>query len=158
MARLAAGTVESQLLLTPLVFTPAPAVRTVLESSLADLAALGYEVEAFGGGAVRVRAVPALLPAADPARTLEAVLRDVLEREGTEWVVAGLRERLAATLACHSAVRAGQPLSGDVMTAIVRDLARAAHPALCPHGRPTLVRIPRAEMTRWFGRGGWRRQ
>jgi len=158
MAQLAAGGVESQLLLAPLVFTPAPALRSVLESSAAELAALGYEVEAFGGGAVRVRAVPAVLPAADPARTLEALLRDLHEREGSEWLVAGLRERAAATLACHSAVRAGQPLSAEAMTAIVRDLTRAAHPTLCPHGRPTLVRIPRGEVTRWFGRGGWRRQ
>lgn len=158
MGQLAAGAVESQLLLTPLVFTPSPSVRSVLEAGAGDLEALGYEVEAFGGGAVRVRAVPAVLPAADPARTLEGVLRDVLEREGAEWVVAGLRERLAATLACHSAVRAGQPLSAEAMTAIVRDLSRTAHPTLCPHGRPTLVRIPRGEVTRWFGRGGWRRQ
>jgi DNA mismatch repair protein MutL len=140
------------------VFTPAPAVRAVLESSGRELAAVGYDVEPFGGDAVRVRAVPALLPAADPGRALEALLRDLLQREGSEWLVAGLRERVAATLACHSAVRAGQPLSPEAMTAIVRDLGRAAHPTLCPHGRPTVVRIPRGEVTRWFGRGGWRRQ
>lgn len=158
LSQLERGAVESQLLLAPLVFTPAPAVRAVLESSASELASVGYEVEAFGGGAVRVRAVPAMLPAADPARALEALLRDLLEREGSEWLVAGPRERLAATLACHSAVRAGQPLSPETMTAIVRDLARAEHPTLCPHGRPTIVRIPRPEVTRWFGRGGWRRQ
>ena len=158
MAQLETGAVESQLLLAPLVFTPAPAVRAVLESSGRELAAVGYDVEPFGGDAVRVRAVPALLPAADPGRALEALLRDLLEREGSEWLVAGLRERVAATLACHSAVRAGQPLSLEAMTAIVRDLGRAAHPTLCPHGRPTVVRIPRGEVTRWFGRGGWRRQ
>jgi DNA mismatch repair ATPase MutL len=44
------------------------------------------------------------------------------------------------------------------MAAIVRDLAGTSHPTLCPHGRPTIVRIPRAELTRWFGRGGWSRQ
>jgi DNA mismatch repair protein MutL len=158
MTQLAGGSAESQLLITPLVFTPAPAVRTVLESSGDELAALGFEVEAFGGGAVRVRAVPAVLPATDPAQALDALLRDLVEREGSEWLVAGLRERMAATLACHSAVRAGQRLSLDAMSAIVRDLARTDHPSLCPHGRPTLVRIPRADVTRWFGRGGWRRQ
>ncbi|HVR72489.1 MAG TPA: DNA mismatch repair protein MutL, partial [Vicinamibacteria bacterium] len=158
MAQLEAGGVESQLLLAPLVFTPAPALRPVLEASEGDLAALGYEVEPFGGASVRVRAVPAVLPAVDQGRTLEALLRDLLEREGAEWLVGSPRERVAATLACHSSVRAGQPLRVETMTAIVRDLARAAHPALCPHGRPTVVRVPRAEVTRWFGRGGWRRQ
>ena len=157
-AQLQQGAAESQLLLVPLVFTPSPAVRPLLEANAADLAAVGYEVEPFGGGAVRVSAVPAVLPGADPAQALEALLRDLLEREGSQWLVSGLRERLAATLACHSAVRAGQPLSPEAMSAIVRDLSLAAHPTLCPHGRPTIVRIPRAEVTRWFGRGGWGRQ
>jgi DNA mismatch repair protein MutL len=158
LGQLETGAVESQLLLAPFVFTPAPGVRAVLESSARELAAVGYDVEPFGGDAVRVRAVPALLPAGDPGRALEALLRDLLEREGSEWLVAGLRDRVAATLACHSAVRAGQPLSRDAMSAIVRDLGRAHHPTLCPHGRPTVVHIPRGEVTRWFGRGGWRRQ
>jgi DNA mismatch repair protein MutL len=158
MRQLEAGGAESQLLLAPLVFTPAPALRPVLESGRRELAALGYDVEPFGGDAVRVRAVPAVLPAGDPGRALEALLRDLLEREGSEWLVTGWREKVAATLACHSAVRAGQPLVPEVLSAIVRDLARTAHPTLCPHGRPTVVRVPRGEVTRWFGRGGWRRQ
>lgn len=72
--------------------------------------------------------------------------------------MAGARDRLAATLACHSAVRAGQTLSPESMTAIVRELGRTRHPTLCPHGRPTIVRIPREDVSRWFGRGGWRRR
>jgi DNA mismatch repair ATPase MutL len=44
------------------------------------------------------------------------------------------------------------------MAAIVRDLGATAHPTLCPHGRPTSVRIPREDVSRWFGRTGWRRQ
>jgi DNA mismatch repair protein MutL len=55
-------------------------------------------------------------------------------------------------------VRAGQALGLESMAAIVRDLFRTAHPTLCPHGRPTLVRLPREEVSRWFGRTGWRRQ
>jgi DNA mismatch repair protein MutL len=157
-AQLARGAAESQLLLVPAVFNPSPAVRPILEANAGDLAAIGYEVEAFGGGAVRIRAVPAALPGRDPGQALEALLRDLLEREGGEWRVGSLRERLAATLACHSAVRAGQPLAPEAMAAIVRDLAATAHPSLCPHGRPTIVRIPRGELTRWFGRSGWGRQ
>jgi DNA mismatch repair ATPase MutL len=44
------------------------------------------------------------------------------------------------------------------MAAIVRDLGATAHPTLCPHGRPTSVRIPREDVSRWFGRTGWKRQ
>jgi DNA mismatch repair ATPase MutL len=44
------------------------------------------------------------------------------------------------------------------MAAIVNDLGRTREPLLCPHGRPTIVRIPREEVSRWFGRSGWKRQ
>jgi DNA mismatch repair protein MutL len=105
-----------------------------------------------------VRAVPALLGTRDPGATLEATFRDLLEREASEWIVTGARERLAASLACHSAVRAGQPLSRESMTAIVQDLGRTTHPNRCPHGRATTVRIPRDDVSRWFGRTGWKRR
>ena len=149
---------ESQMLLAPLVLTLPPPLRASMEESLEPLAALGYDLEPFGGDAVRIRAVPALLRAGDPAAELKAVLEQVAEREGTDWAVAGVRDRLAATLACHSAVRAGQALNLEAMSAIVRELALTAHPTLCPHGRPTLVRLPREDVSRWFGRAGWRRQ
>jgi DNA mismatch repair protein MutL len=148
----------SQRLLAPVVCSPAPALRALLEESLPELARLGYELEPFGGGAVSVHAVPAEMPAGDACRLLTDLLRDLFEREAAQWVVAGRREKLAATLACHSAVRAGEPLALPAMQAIVRELARTTHPTLCPHGRPTVMRVPRAEMAGWFGRGGWRRQ
>jgi DNA mismatch repair protein MutL len=129
----------------------------VLEAEAEPLAALGYDVEAFGGGSLRLRAVPALLGTREAGPALERLLRDLLEREGTEWAVASSRDRLAATLACHSAVRAGQELTLESMSAILRDLGRTRHPTLCPHGRPTIVRIPREDLSRWFGRTGWRR-
>jgi DNA mismatch repair protein MutL len=158
IARLERRTPESQLLLAPLVLTLPPELRPALGQYEEHLLAVGFDVEAFGGDAVRVRAVPALLGGRDPGRVLEAILRDLLERGDAEWAVAGPRDRLAATLACHSAVRAGQPLGAETMAAIARDLRVTAHPTLCPHGRPTMVRVPREEMTRWFGRTGWRRQ
>jgi DNA mismatch repair protein MutL len=150
--------VESQGLLEPLVLDVPPELRPVLDACREPLGELGYDVEPFGGGAVRLRAVPAVLGARDPGPALERLLRDLRERETSQWAVSTSRDRLAATIACHSAVRAGQPLHADAMTAIVRDLAGTAHPTLCPHGRPTVVRVPRDELSRWFGRTGWRRQ
>jgi len=149
---------ESQLLLTPAVWPLAPELLPLIEEHEDALASLGYDVEAFGGGSVRVRAVPALLGPREPGPALERVLRDVRDREGTEWAVAGFKDRLAATLACHAAVRAGQNLSVEVMTAVARDLMTTRHPTLCPHGRPTMVRLPREDVSRWFGRVGWRRR
>jgi DNA mismatch repair protein MutL len=150
--------VESQLLLSPLVVHLPPALLAVVERQHDDLQALGFDIDDFGGGALRLRAVPAGLGGRDPAAAIKDLLSDHLERGSGEWVIEGGRERLAATLACHSAVRAGQALSRESMAAILRELDRCDHPTLCPHGRPTRVRIPREDVARWFGRTGWRRQ
>jgi DNA mismatch repair protein MutL len=158
LADLARRSVASQRLLTPSVVELPPELRPVLEAHASSLAEMGYEVDAFGAGSTRVAAVPALLGTRDPGSALERILRDLREREAGDWTVAGMRDRLAATLACHSAVRAGQCLGLDSMAAIVRDLFRTAHPTLCPHGRPTIVRLPREEVSRWFGRTGWGRR
>ncbi len=152
------GAVESQILLAPQVVTLAPELRPLLEARLESLAAFGWDVEEFGGGSIRIRAVPALLGGRDAGYTLEHFLRALRERGEGEWIVSGVHERSAATLACHSAVRAGQALSAESMAAIVRDLGVTAHPTLCPHGRPTSVRLPREDVSRWFGRTGWKRQ
>ena len=130
----------------------------MLEAQRETLADLGFDVEPFGGGSVRIGAVPALISGHDPALRLTSLLRDLSERESTEWLVSGNRDRIAATLACHSSVRAGEALPAETMARIARDLPRTRHPTLCPHGRPTQVRIPRDEVSRWFGRTGWRRQ
>jgi DNA mismatch repair protein MutL len=150
--------VASQRLLSPAVIELPPELGPVLDAHAAALGEMGYEVDSFGAGSTRVAAVPAVLGTRDPGAALERILRDLREREAGDWTVAGMRDRLAATLACHSAVRAGQTLGPESMAAIVRDLFRTAHPTLCPHGRPTLVRLPREEVSRWFGRTGWKRQ
>jgi DNA mismatch repair protein MutL len=158
LERAARHVVESQGLLEPVVLDLPPELALVLDGSAEGLRELGYDVEPFGGRAARLRAVPAILGTRDPGPALERLLRDLKDREASEWAVAGTRDRLAATLACHSAVRAGQSMNVEQMSSIVRDVLRTAHPTLCPHGRPTMVRVPREELSRWFGRTGWRRQ
>jgi DNA mismatch repair protein MutL len=149
--------VESQRLLEPEVVPVPPALQPLLDSELSQLLDLGFDAEPFGGGTLRIRAVPALLGPRDAGAAVLGLLKDLLEREERDWIVAGSRDRLAATLACHSAVRAGQTLTRETMAAIVTDLRTTAHPGLCPHGRPTLVRVPRQDVARWFGRTGWGR-
>jgi len=158
LERAASRAVESQVLLLPMVLTMPADLRPIVEENAGLLLDLGFDIEPFGGDALRVRAVPALLGTRDPGASLESMLRDMLDREAADWIVTGARERLAASLACHSAVRAGQPLSRESMAAIVQDLARTSHPNLCPHGRATTVRIPRDEVSHWFGRSGWKRR
>lgn len=150
--------VESQMLLLPVVITLAPRLLPVLDGSHEELRAVGYDVEPFGGEAVRVSAVPAVLAGRDPGVSLEHVLRDLLERENAGGEMAEARHRVFATIACHSAARGGQPLARETMAAIVAGLWQAEQPSVCPHGRPTRVRVPRDDVSRWFGRTGWRRE
>ena len=152
------GRVPSQLLLAPVVLTLPPRLRPLVERHAADLRDLGFDLEEFGGETVHLRALPSVLPGGDAGTALTAVLQDLLDREDTEWAVAAPRDRLAATIACHSSVRAGQALSLAAMTALVRDLPGTRHPTLCPHGRPTVVRVAQDDVARWFGRTGWRRR
>jgi DNA mismatch repair protein MutL len=152
------GRVPSQLLISPVVLTLPPRLRPLVERHAADLRDLGFDLEEFGGDTVHLRALPSVLPGGDAGTALTGVLQDLLDRDDAEWAVAAPRDRLAATIACHSSVRAGQPLSLPAMTALVRDLPGTRHPTLCPHGRPTVVRVPQDDVARWFGRTGWRRR
>jgi DNA mismatch repair protein MutL len=149
---------EAQLLLAPAVVPLAPKLLPLVEAHLEALRELGYDLEPFGGGSFRLRSVPALLSGRDPAESLPALLRDFDRREEGDWEVQAPRDRMAATLACHSSVRAGQALVLETMATIARELGQTVHPSRCPHGRPTLVRIPRDDVSRWFGRTGWRRR
>lgn len=158
LASMAKGSAPSQRLLAPLVVTLPPAILPLVKEHHEVLDRLGYEVEPFGGGAVRIAAVPELAARQEPAARLVDLLEDFADRESGTWAVTGPQERLAATLACHSAARAGDVLAPAAMTAIVGGLATTQHPTLCPHGRPTVVRIPKDEMSRWFERVGWRRR
>jgi DNA mismatch repair protein MutL len=158
MARLETRSPESQRLLVPAVVTLPPKLRPLFDEYRGELDAVGFDAEPFGGDAFRIGAVPALLGARDPAPALAELLEDLLERGAGSWTIGDARGRLAATLACHSAVRAGQALSGPAIASILRDWERTAQPALCPHGRPTSARIPREEIARWFERTGWRRE
>jgi DNA mismatch repair protein MutL len=149
--------VESQILLMPLVVTLPPRLRPGLDAHQETLRDLGFDAEPFGGDAVRVAAVPAVLGGRDPGTALETLLAELVDREAADWAVSSARDRIAATLACHSAARAGQPLALDAMRAIVSGLWAARQPASCPHGRPTRVRVPRDDVSRWFRRTGWTR-
>jgi DNA mismatch repair protein MutL len=155
--RIASRPLDAQGLVAPVVFTVPPTLVSVLEAHLPFLGELGFDVEPFGGREACLRSVPALLRDSDPAERLLAILRDIAEREEASWAVAQGRERIAASLACHSAVRAGQVLRAEEMAEIARGILATRHPTLCPHGRPTLVRIPREDISRWFERIGWKR-
>jgi DNA mismatch repair protein MutL len=145
------GRVVAQPLLVPVVVDLAPIDATRLLGQAAALARLGLEIEAFGPGAVLVRAVPAALKDPDAA----ALLRDLAEEFAESGAPVALEARLDAALArlaCHRSIRAGRRLQPAEMSALLREMEATPRAATCSHGRPTFLKLSRAELERLFGR------
>ena len=139
--------IEVQGLLEPATFEVTPKQDEVLKDHQEDLAEFGFSIESFGDRTYLVRAVPALLYKKDWAETLSEVLDSIPRGDKTD-----LTEKVAASIACHSAVRFGQSLTNDEMRELVRQLEQAALPNTCPHGRPAMVHITREQLEKEFGR------
>ncbi len=143
-----AATRPSQPLLEPLVAELDTMQAATLDEHLESLAILGLEAESFGESAFLIRAIPAGLGGTD----ISAALRQVLDQLAGEKRVNDPFQRAAATVACHSSVRAGTALALDEMRRLVEDLEQTASPRTCPHGRPTLVHVGTELIERQFGR------
>ena len=151
MDRLSGGRLESQGLLVPLVLEVSASDHQSLVGRAAELERFGYEVEAFGVSAIKVSAVPALLDAGDSATALLALARDLDGLDRGADVQAAL-QRIAATTACHAAVKANYPLTYEKMTHILEELRATAYSTVCPHGRPVMLRLTRREIEKNFER------
>jgi DNA mismatch repair protein MutL len=151
LERLTAGRLESQRLLTPILVDLPAAGREALVSRAADLDRLGFEVEPFGGDAMKVAAVPALLGVEEGAATLRALAEDLEGVDRGSPAEAAIKQ-MAATIACHAAVKANYPLTYDKMTHILSELAATAYSTICPHGRPVMLRLTRREIEKNFQR------
>jgi DNA mismatch repair protein MutL len=151
MQRLSERPLESQRLLVPRLIDLAPAGREALLARAGELIRLGFEVDAFGETTVRVSAVPAILGAADAAQALRALAVEV-EGLGRGSEVQDSLRRLAATTACHAAVKANDPLTYEKMTHILSELRATAYSTVCPHGRPVMLRLTRREIEKNFDR------
>jgi DNA mismatch repair protein MutL len=151
MQRLTAGSLDSQRLLIPMVLEMAPAAHQALINRASDLERLGFEIESFGTATIKVGAVPALLDADDCGKTLLALAED-LEGLDRGAQVQDALQRIAATTACHAAVKANYPLSYEKMTHILDELRATAYSTICPHGRPVMLRLTRREIEKNFDR------
>jgi DNA mismatch repair protein MutL len=151
MERLTAGRLQSQRLLHPLLLDLTPDARQALVTHAADLERLGFEVEEFGGDAVRVCAMPALLDAESAAAAVRALAQDLEGLDRGARVEETLK-RIAATIACHAAVKANYPLTYDKMVHILAELRATAYSTICPHGRPVMLRLTRREVEKNFQR------
>jgi DNA mismatch repair protein MutL len=151
METLTAGRLESQRLLTPILIEMSLAERHALAQHTATLDRFGLEIEEFGGDSLRLSAVPAILDPADCEATVRALAGDLEGLGATAGVQDPLR-RIAATMACHAAVKANYPLTMEKMRFILEELRRTAYSSVCPHGRPVVLRMSRREIEKNFQR------
>jgi DNA mismatch repair protein MutL len=152
-ARLHDGALEAQQVLFPATLELGATDPEWVASCLPRLAALGFSLEHFGGTTYRLPSVPALLA----ERDYTAALMDVLEvlrspapDESHEGDLPQVLHHVLTVMACHGAIRAHQRLHDDEVRALMHDLARAAMPFTCPHGRPVLLHIALAEIEKKF--------
>jgi DNA mismatch repair protein MutL len=150
LRQLTEGHAPSQQLLFPMMLHLGPAEAEAFEHHAALFAQLGYVAEGFGGSTVLVSAIPAPHPRFDA----EQCLRDTLAVLTADRYAASAarHERLAATVACKAAVKAGDQLSPDEMRALYVALATTELPAHDVHGRATVVHLRWDEIDRRFGR------
>jgi DNA mismatch repair protein MutL len=149
--RLTTGRVEVQALLTPVVLELTSGEHQTLLSHIKDLERVGFEFEDFGGNSLRISAVPALLDWNKCESVLRAVATDLDGLSPSAGVDVALRQ-MAATMACHAAVKANDPLTREKMQYLLDELRRTSHSSVCPHGRPVVLRLTRREIERNFER------
>jgi len=146
-AAVADGETPSASLDPPATLSLSPAEVAAVETHADELDRLGFDCEPFGGGTVRVRAVPAPLGRVVDVDALEATLATL--REGA---AADRRDELLAELACHPSLKAGDELADEDAAALVERLGACDQPFACPHGRPTVLAIDEGHLARGFER------
>jgi DNA mismatch repair protein MutL len=151
LERAQSGSREQQMLLQPIPLELTAGEQLVFQEELPRIAGFGFDVEPFGERSYLVRAVPAALAGFDPVKLLRSSLFEP-ERECRSSSISELGQRLAARVACHAAIKINQPLSPDKMRYLLEKLWRAGEPSVCPHGRPTTLRVGREQIERSFGR------
>jgi DNA mismatch repair protein MutL len=150
LARLRGEAAVSQELLFPQVVELTHDELSILLEVSAILEKLGFHLELFGGTSVLVHAIPAGLRAWRHG----ALLRDVLDHYTDLPTALDVQERVARSVACHGAVKAGQKLSLEEMNTLVDQLFATEKPQGDPHGRPVFLRVEISELNRRFGRSG----
>ncbi|HEU0165903.1 MAG TPA: DNA mismatch repair protein MutL, partial [Thermomicrobiales bacterium] len=147
-AQMVEQSVDRQPMLDPLVIELPPDELVAFERSVAELNAIGFEIDRFGEQSVAIRAVPAIVKGVDISERLHDILQELVAGgAGTSWL-----DSVAISAACHTAIRAGQALSLSEMRELVAQLERTSQPRACGHGRPTMLHMSQHELERQFSR------
>jgi DNA mismatch repair protein MutL len=143
--------VESQRLLMPIVLELSPAQQAVFAEISDELQHNGFEAEPFGARSVAVKIAPAGVDAAAVEHMLHELL-DQFSREEQSLNLEKIRARIAASIACHAAIKVNMPLEHNKMEWLLGELAKTDHPMSCPHGRPVVLRYSVKDIQKAFKR------
>jgi DNA mismatch repair protein MutL len=146
-----AGKVECQRMLMPMILELAPRQLVIYEKIADELTANGFEVEPMGPRSVAIQAVPAGVTGNDAEKLLTEIL-DGIERENAAISIETLQAKIAASTACHAAIKVNMPLDQPKMEWLLAALAKTDCPMSCPHGRPVVLRYSVKEIERAFHR------
>jgi DNA mismatch repair protein MutL len=147
----AAERVETQRLLMPLIVELTPGQQAIFAEISDELRRNGFEVEPFGSRTIAVKTSPAGVEASEVERMLHELL-DQFEREEQALNMEVIRARIAASIACHAAVKVNMPLEQNKMEWLLKELAKTECPMSCPHGRPVVLRYSMKDIQRAFKR------
>ena len=147
----AAQEVESQRLLMPLILELTPAQQAVFTEISDELAGNGFEAEPFGTRSIAIKIAPAGIEASDIEHMLHELL-DQISLEEQKLNMATVRARIAASIACHAAIKVNMPLEQNKMEWLLAELAKTDCPMCCPHGRPVVLRYSLKDIQKAFKR------
>ncbi|MGA9528414.1 MAG: DNA mismatch repair endonuclease MutL [Terriglobales bacterium] len=147
----AAQKVESQRLLMPILLELTPAQQAIFSEIAHELEHNGFESEPFGSRSVAVKVAPAGVEASQVEHMLHEILEQ-LTREEQALNLDAMRTRIAASIACHAAIKVNMALEQTKMQWLLEELAKTQHPMTCPHGRPVVLRYTMTEIQKAFKR------
>jgi DNA mismatch repair protein MutL len=142
---------ESQQLLVPETFDLTPAQAAVFDQLAPELEVYGFELMRLSGRTVAIKATPADLPASE-ARNMLSELLDTVDAEKKTNARETLRDEIAASLACHAAIKVNMPLAPEKMRWLIDRLLQTSSPTTCPHGRPVILRLKMRDILKGFHR------
>jgi len=140
--------IEIQGLLEPVNIELSPKQEEVLKTKSKLLGEFGFSLEPFGDRSYLLRAVPAMMKEGNLTETVRELLDSLTAEEETSR----REEKIAQSVACHSAIRAGKSLTAEEIRELIKQLEQTAQPRTCPHGRPTTIHLSSRQLEREFGR------
>jgi DNA mismatch repair protein MutL len=146
-----AGNVSGQRLLAPIIIDLAPRQKIILDQIAEELSANGFEVTAMGQQSVAIQAAPAGVASGDAEQLLSEILAGI-EREHQAISIDSVQAKIAASTACHAAIKVNMPLDQTKMEWLLSQLSKTETPMSCPHGRPVMLRYSIHEIERAFKR------